>query len=141
MITRLTEAWLDRAAALEKRAGEVGWTRDHFARELTLPASFFIVDVEQTVLRGYAGFWKIVQEAQIMNVVVAPEYRRQGIGRGLLQFLVAEAGRLGCVRGTLDVRATNDPALRLYMKEGFKPVGRRPQFYGHIDAILMDKTL
>jgi ribosomal-protein-alanine N-acetyltransferase len=68
-------------------------------------------------------------EAQVLNVSVVPDSRRQGIGRALLKRLIDVALRAGAEQCFLEVRVSNAPALALYAAEGFEPVGRRHDYY------------
>ena len=88
---------------------------------------------------GYAGIWLMVDEAHITTFAVDPEYRRQGIGHAILRELLALSHRVGAVVATLEVRATNVAARRLYERYGFRPVGVRPRYYtdNGEDALIM----
>jgi ribosomal-protein-alanine N-acetyltransferase len=142
-IANLETRWIEPAAALERLAGDVGWTKAHFEKELSLAMSRFYVVARDAELLGYGGFWKIEEEAQITNLVIAPSERRQGLGQRLLGFLLERAAVEGCTRCRLEVRDNNDAALRLYKKAGFERVGFRPGAYERPfgDAILMEKLL
>ena len=93
---------------------------------------FLIASAEETVL-GYANFLHVLDEGDIGNVAVAPEYRRQGIA------LCARAAALDLAFLTLEVRASNAPAIALYRKHGFQAVGQRRNYYQKPDedALLM----
>ena len=88
---------------------------------------------------GYVGVWKILDEGHITNVAVAPEYRRMHIGRAMLETLFEVTGQAGIERYTLEVRASNEPAIRLYEGLGFKSEGIRPGYYedNGEDAVIM----
>ena len=88
---------------------------------------------------GYVGVWKIFDEGHITNVAVAPEYRRMHIGRAMLETLIEVTGEAGIERYTLEVRAGNEPAIKLYEGLGFKPEGIRPGYYDDNgeDALIM----
>src|SRR5438876_360799 len=68
-------------------------------------------------------------EAQLLNLTVAPEVRRLGIGRALLGRFLADAGARGAEQCFLEVRVSNIPAIALYAQEGFVPVARRIGYY------------
>ena len=78
-----------------------------------------------------------------MNVAVAPAFRRQGIGEGLMIALVDALRDKGMESLTLEVRASNSPAIALYDRLGFTEVGRRPNYYTdpREDALIMRKEL
>ena len=88
---------------------------------------------------GYVGIWKIFDEGHITNVAVAPEYRRKHIARAMLEALMEVTAEAGIERYTLEVRAGNEPAIRLYEGLGFKSEGIRPGYYedNGEDAIIM----
>jgi ribosomal-protein-alanine N-acetyltransferase len=97
--------------------------------------SFYIVAEEEGVkIAGYCGIHIIVDEGHIMNVAVMPEFRKHGIGRGLLETMFMQK----CLPFyTLEVRESNDAAIRLYDKLGFTVFGKRPKYYGDEDALIM----
>lgn len=74
-------------------------------------------------------FWAILDEAHITLLAVHPHYHHQGLGQAMLLALIAEACDRGLERATLEVRASNVPALSLYRKFGFKIAGRRRGYY------------
>lgn len=91
---------------------------------------------------GYVGFWLIVDEAHISTIAVDPGWRGQGVGELMLGDMLAAARKLGAEMATLEVRASNEAAVNLYRKFGFKVVGRRPAYYrdNEEDALLMTLT-
>lgn len=118
------------------------WSREQFSAELASQrARLFVIEAGGPAL-GYAGYWAVPPEAQIMNLAVSREHARRGLGRGLLKGLLDSARREGLTRATLEVSAANEAARRLYESEGFRVVGRRPKYYNDgSDALLMDKEL
>lgn len=80
-------------------------------------------------LLGMGCFWAILDEAHITLLAVHPHYQHQGLGQAMLLALMAEACDRGLERATLEVRASNVPALSLYRKFGFKIAGRRRGYY------------
>lgn len=88
---------------------------------------------------GYVGVWKILDEGHITNVAVAPEFRRKHIGRAMLETLFEVTGQAGIERYTLEVRAGNRPAIKLYEGLGFRAEGIRPGYYedNGEDAVIM----
>ncbi len=78
-------------------------------------------------------FWVILDEAHITLLAVHPHYQHQGLGQAMLLALMAEACDRGLERATLEVRASNVPALSLYKKFGFKIAGRRRDYYKDTD--------
>ncbi|MBI3554292.1 MAG: ribosomal protein S18-alanine N-acetyltransferase [Elusimicrobia bacterium] len=119
-----------------------GWTRAHFDSELSNPRSRFVVAQVSGAVQGYAVFWTVPPEAQILDLAVSRASARKGIGRFLLGEVLALAKRAGLKKATLEVRSDNAPALSLYRAAGFAVVGVRPKFYNGVsDAVLMDRDL
>ncbi len=88
---------------------------------------------------GFVGFWQIVDEAHISTLAVHPDCRRGGLGADLLSAALDLATQLGSDLATLEVRVSNEAAVNLYHKFGFRVVGRRPRYYrdNDEDALLM----
>jgi ribosomal-protein-alanine N-acetyltransferase len=78
---------------------------------------------------GFCAFWLVVDEIHINNVAILPHLRGQGIGTALMTRVFAEARRLGARRATLEVRASNEGARRLYERLGFFVAGTRRHYY------------
>jgi ribosomal-protein-alanine N-acetyltransferase len=90
-------------------------------------------------ITGFAGFWLVEDEAHIGTLALHPAWRGRGLGEQLLAALLRRAADLGARLVTLEVRAGNHVAQRLYRKYGFEEVGRRKAYYrdNHEDALLM----
>lgn len=80
-------------------------------------------------LQSFICAWLIGDEAHIINLMVHPVRRRQGLGRALVQVVIDQAQGLGLQWATLEVRASNTIAIRLYQSLGFQELGRRPRYY------------
>jgi ribosomal-protein-alanine N-acetyltransferase len=78
---------------------------------------------------GFCAFWLVFDEIHINNLALRPGYRGQGYGTALLHHVLLEARRLGARRATLEVRAGNAGALRLYERLGFYVAGTRRNYY------------
>ena len=91
------------------------------------------------VVIGMAVVWIVVDEAHIATIAIHPDYRGYGYGKKLLAETLRLAMRRGATLATLEVRENNLPAQQLYVKFGFRMVGRRPQYYkdNNEDAVLM----
>ena len=90
---------------------------------------------------GYVGSQSVLGESDMMNVAVDPAFRRQGIGEKLVSSLVDALAEKGNRSLSLEVRASNEPAIALYYKLGFEQVGRRPKYYRNPreDALILRK--
>ena len=80
-------------------------------------------------MAGYAGLQTVLDEGSITNVAVLPEFRRRGAARALLEELLARGKAMDLAFLTLEVRASNAPAIALYTGLGFQEVGRRRGYY------------
>jgi len=114
------------------------WRRRQFKEELSIPVSNFYVmrgrwkdEQIKEVLLAYGGFWKVRDEAHIVNFAVHPKYRRQGIGSIFLDELIGKMKTIGCKACYLEVRASNIIAQKLYEKFGFKKIDVRKNYYGY----------
>lgn len=107
------------------------WTRDMYAWELQNRAvcHILIVRTEECRVAGFCAFWLVVNEIHINNLALRPQFRAQGLGTALLHHVLAEARVLGARRATLEMRASNDPARRLYERLGFYVAGTRRNYY------------
>ena len=129
----------DAVEAVEKASFSVPWSRKSFWEEAANERTYYLLALDDGKVIGYAGTWILDDEAQITNVAVAPEYRRQKVGAGLMAELIKEAKNRGAARMTLEVRPSNTAALALYEKFGFKDCGHRPHYYldNGEDAVIM----
>ncbi|MCI8649577.1 MAG: ribosomal protein S18-alanine N-acetyltransferase [Anaerotruncus sp.] len=129
-------------AALERACFSQPWSERVLEGEMKNPNSIFFV-AEETELVGYIGMQHILDEGYLANVAVDSAYRRSGVGTALLQRLLAFAQQEKLAFITLEVRQSNQPAIRFYQKYGFEVVGRRRNFYESPteDALLMTKFL
>ena len=91
---------------------------------------------------AFLHYWLVVDEVQIVNVITHPEHRRRGHARALLEALLRDARERAAATASLEVRASNEPAIALYRAFGFESVGVRKRYYDDDeDAVLMSATL
>jgi [ribosomal protein S18]-alanine N-acetyltransferase len=114
------------------------WTQDGYQRELESPNSDLLV-LTAPELIGIGCYWAIVDEAHITIVGIHPNHRRQGLGQLMLLALLHRAQRREMARATLEVRISNESAIKLYQKLGFKIAGQRKGYYGDTgeDALIL----
>ena len=110
------------------------WSADGYLREIDSPnSSLLLLWVTQgkspSKAVGIGCLWSIVEEAHITLLGIDPEYQQQGLGTLLLHSLLKDAVKRGLARATLEVKVTNQPAINLYEKFGFKFAGRRKNYY------------
>jgi ribosomal-protein-alanine N-acetyltransferase len=125
-------------AGLEMASFEEPWSEGVLRDELAAPGRTYAVAEDSTGrVVGYAGVMIAVGEAHVMTVAVDPSHRTRGIGTRLM-LAVARAGlEAGAEHLTLEVRTTNESAIRLYERFGFQPIVVRRNYYRDGDAIVM----
>ncbi len=116
-------------AEIEKRCFSVPWSEASLYETVSEKTSSFFVADDNGELAGYIGAYFVLDEGYITNIAVLPEYRRRGIAEKLIRSLIAEAEAREASFLTLEVRAGNAPAIKLYEKLGFGRVGVRRGFY------------
>ena len=134
-IRRMTEEDIPQAVEIEKLCFSEPWTESSY-RSCFLgdgTQSWFYTAVLENCpeeLLGIVGLSRMGDDGEIANVAVRPQHRRKGIARMLLEKALADGSScLGLHDFTLEVRAGNDAAIRLYESEGFRTEGVRPRFY------------
>lgn len=138
-IRRMQQQDVVQAAALEAQIFSQPWSEQAFSDALKLTHTVFLVAEEEGRVAGYSGMYLSLEEAEITNVAVAPEFRRRGIASALLTEIKREAAERGVTSLVLEVRVSNQNAIRLYEKHGFVSCGVRKGFYEQPkeDAFLM----
>jgi ribosomal-protein-alanine N-acetyltransferase len=126
--------------AIEVEAFTSPWTAEAFYNELNNNhfARYMVMEIAGQVV-GYGGMWIIMDEAHITNIAVSLPFRGRKLGERLLIELQKTAVFMGTTRMTLEVRASNVIAQKLYSKLGFYPVGTRKGYYSdnNEDALIM----
>jgi ribosomal-protein-alanine N-acetyltransferase len=130
---------LDAIEAIEQRAYPTPWSRSMFASELAKPTSICLGAYDGTDLVGYVINSRYVDAWHVMNVAVDPDRHRRGVATALLERLfelTADDERRGY---TLEVRVSNEGAIRLYEQLGFEARGIRRGYYtdNREDALIM----
>lgn len=140
-IVKMSSSHTEQVAELEKLCFSDPWSLNSINYELTNPLSLWLVALDGDRVAGYVGSQSVLGESDMMNLAVAPEYRRGGLGEQLVKALVSCLRENGNYCLTLEVRASNDPAIALYGKTGFVEVGRRPNYYRNPkeDALILRK--
>lgn len=125
-IERMTAENCSEVAALDKICFAVPWSEKSFCEEMSNPLAVYYIAAEEKII-GYCGFWKVCGEAQVTNIAVLPEYRKKGVASQLIERLLSDCADMESV--VLEVRESNEAAIRLYEKFGFKKAGVRKNFY------------
>lgn len=116
------------------------WTEQMFKEELSGKFAHYFVAEEKGHAVGYMGMWALSGEGHITNVAVGKDYRRQGFARALISHFIDIAKKENLEFMTLEVRASNEPAIALYKSFGFTEVGARKKYYENTeDALLLTK--
>jgi ribosomal-protein-alanine N-acetyltransferase len=131
---------------IERRAFAQPWSRAFFEKELSTPFAQLTVAVDQSdaraVLVGYSCRWRVTDEVHLLNVAVHQSRRGSGVGRALVEAVIAEGRATRARTMFLEVRAGNVAARRLYRRLGFRDLGVRRGYYGPgQDAIVMELKL
>ena len=137
----MTAQHVAQVAALEKMCFADPWSENSVASELENIWALWLVAVEDDRVVGYIGSQTSIDETDVMNVAVHPDYRRRGIAEELIVNLVEELKKKGSHALMLEVRASNAPAIALYEKLGFLQVGCRKNYYRNPreDALILRK--
>ncbi len=127
--------------------GDDAWPRSFFERDLRNAHAVYLVlelvdaalGLPHAELVGYAGYWRLEDEANLMNIAIAPAWQGHGLGERLLRQTLARMAAEGAAVCTLEVRVGNGRAQALYRKLGFEVEGRRKRYYrdNGEDALLM----
>lgn len=110
----------------------------HYTLDMYLDSDVYLMYLyeENNVIKGFIICNHLYEKMEILLLFVKDEFRNQGIGRKLVEYLYNLSETI-----TLEVSVENYPALHLYEKLGFKEVGRRPKYYKSIDALIMEKVI
>jgi len=129
---------------IEERAYEHGWTEGILRDCLKTSYRCRTVRIDKQII-GYGIISIAAGESHLLNLTIAPEFQRRGLGRRVLHFLVDVAEKEGAEMMFLEARDSNRGAIALYLDEGFNQIGIRNGYYptddGHEDAIIMARTL
>ena len=130
---------LDEVARIEERNFTQPWSRGGFETSLQNDHTIYLSALMDGVVAGYCGCTYVLDEAEITNVAVEEEYRGKGMGHLLVTELVKRCSKKGINHILLEVRSSNQPAIRLYQKAGFAAESVRKNFYEQPkeDAIVM----
>ena len=142
-IVPMDESHISFIALLEKECFSIPRSEGEIKSELENPLYCHLVCVEDGQTAGYIGAYLVLDEMSITDVAVLNKYRRQGIADSLLKALISEAEKRNAALINLEVRASNEAAINLYKKNGFKKIGVRRGFYSKPseDAVLMKRDL
>lgn len=141
IITNMKEQHVAQVAGLEKLCFADPWSEKSVASELDNQLALWLVADDNGTVAGYIGSQTVMDGSDMMNVAVHPDYRKQGIATSLIAGLVEELRSRGSHSLTLEVRVSNEAAIRLYRLLDFREVGRRKNYYRNPreDALILRK--
>jgi ribosomal-protein-alanine N-acetyltransferase len=130
-IQKMEHKNIDDIIAIEEKCyGKHHWSRESFITELNNVISSYrcIMNAENRCV-GYMGIWKIIDEAHVTNLSVHPDYQNKKLAHRLLLDSIDECYKSKIKYITLEVRVSNEKAIHLYEKFGFKSLGIRKNYY------------
>lgn len=129
IVRRMEEQDLDAVCRIEEETFSMPWSRKAFQESISLYHTIFLVAELDGEIAGYCGCYQSLEEAEITNVAVKKSLRRRGVARELLTKLFQVGTEQGAFAYTLEVRVSNEAAIRLYESLDFENVGIRKNFY------------
>lgn len=136
---------LDRVMEVENAAYPIPWTRGVFEDSLKAKSNDCLVAMVDGQICGHAVVSHVLDETHLLNICIEPRFAGRGLGRVFLRKLIDLAVERGSNSFYLEVRVSNEAAIKLYFSEGFNEVGLRPNYYpaktGREDAMLMTLEL
>ncbi len=135
---------LDQVARVEQEVYEFPWTRGNFGDSLSSGYNCWVYELHGDII-AYGVLLVAAGEAHLLNLSVARDWQRRGVGRSLLGHFIRVARQCGAREMLLEVRPSNESARRLYAAAGFAQLGVRPHYYpavgGREPAIVMSLPL
>jgi ribosomal-protein-alanine N-acetyltransferase len=134
---------LDAIDAIEQHSFARPWPKQTFAAELTRAWAHVDVGLLDGTIVAFCDYWVVPPEMQILAIATSPDHRGRGIGGEVLAHVLARSAEAGCEVASLEVRAGNAPAIKLYERAGFKTVHVRARYYqdDNEDALVMTRGL
>lgn len=135
----LNEGHISKILEIEGRTNGAPWSERAFRNELSHTDRIFLVALKGLEVVGYGGVWLVIDEAHVTTLAVDAAQRRQRIGERLMIELLDRSQAAGMVCSTLEVRAGNEAAIKLYEKLGYRETAKRKGYYpdNREDAIVM----
>ncbi len=143
-VRRMEARDLGRVMEIEHQSYTMPWTESTFRGLLRrADADLFVAETVDGEVAGYAVSWAVLDQGELGNVAVAPEWRHRGIAHRLLDAVILRAAERRVKELFLEVRVSNSTARQLYLAYGFRDVGRRRNYYMEPveDALVMRKDL
>lgn len=140
-----TEDDINRVAHIERTCFADPWTEESFRRLLGIPSAIFLVALfpPDEAITGYVIAFSVGEDAEVLNVAVAPEFRGRGLAGQMLDAALIQLAAQGVHTAFLEVRESNGAARSLYRSRGFSEIGRRSKYYRRPveDALVLRRFL
>ena len=143
IISNMNESHVRQIAELEKLCFHDPWSENSIASELGNRLSVWLVALDEEKVVGYVGSQTVIDETDMMNIAVHPDYRNRGVATELIMELTQQLKKRGSRGLMLEVRESNSAAISLYEKHGFVQVGCRRNYYRNPreNALILRKEL
>ncbi len=132
---------IDTVCEIDKTSSCYNWTKQMFLEELENKNSFFKVLFSDNKLVGYIIYHIILDEAEILNIVIDNKFKKQHLGKYLLEQTLNNISKQGIKTIFLEVGEKNIPAINLYIKFGFKQYNIRNNYYKNGENALLLKKI
>ena len=139
-IREMTHDDVDTILQIEEMCyGAHHWSRESFLTELANKISTYLCILSDNKCIGYIGYWKIMDEAHVTNISIHPDFQNKKLAHRLILSMIDECYSEKIKYITLEVRVSNERAIHLYEKFGFKSLGVRKKYYqdNNEDALIM----
>ena len=140
-ISKMTSDDIENVVSIEAEAyGEHHWSKSSFYDEMNNNlAKYYAAKTAEGKLVGYAGTWHIIDEGHITTIAVKKDFQRNHIGEAIIIKILEDCYNAGIKYLTLEVRESNEAAIKLYTKYGFQSLGTRKGYYqdNNEDALIM----
>jgi len=139
VIRRAAKSDIPKIVEIEKVSFSDPWDKQLFLDAIGPEDKYLMIAEGGKEVQGYVVFEKILNEGHITNLAVAEKHRKKGIAAGLVSYVLDLARGLGIKEIFLEVRGSNEAAMKLYSKFGFREIGRRKGYYpkANEDALVL----
>ena len=143
VLRKVSAEFIPQIVSIDQESAMSPWTRRQFESELKNSFSTFYVVLSNNLVKGFVVVWQAADEIQIANIAVAKESQRKGLAAWMLNTVFERAKANGITSAHLEVRQSNEKAMRFYKKFDFKTTGMRKNYYQapQEDACLMSVQL
>lgn len=142
IVREMVKEDLDEIVSIEDSLYKDKWTKEAYLRDLENDIAFNYVLEHDGVILGYYGFWVLFDNIDITKVSIRKELQGKGLSNILMEDMFKRISNSDIVTATLEVRVSNEAAIGLYSKYGFKKISVREKYYeGVEDAYVMQKEV